>query len=300
MLSFALSGCGFGVITELKSQDDSGWVFDLYFTVDVSLENTLNDSASYSEVHNKQWTLADWLCDYFDAAGKIYGFTYEFSGINAKRDPHVYEFEITVPATADESLTDGLILKGNAEVTANNGFIRTVSVVRDDRYNFFITDFENSYRKYVSAGEVAEDSKTLMEILLFGVQTDSVKLAGITEAFPELPIDEYTQTILTEFWLASSRMNVAYAEKVATSDRKYAYYIFEKEMGDGAGEVEYDYFIANPTGWYLIAIAAGGIAVVAVYLYARYANNKKRKPPKPTTKDLYPYDPFDGYGDPFA
>lgn len=299
------AGCDAGVsLYEARGED--GWYFALDVSVDSALESELHANAAYSDKLGKEWTLGDWLYDYFGLTSEIYGYEFKYDGVrNEKGGRRVYGFyDIFVPdKTLRGELSDGLTLEGETDVTTNL-FMRTVRVVRDGRFDFWIRSLEDA----VSSGDSGEGGKTLMGMILYGVGHYETKdgeltyvedLPGFTTAFG-VPLNGYTEMLLTDFWLASKKMNVACDAKLGTDDSKNVYYVFNRRLGDEDEKVEYEYFRADPTGWYLVAIAAGGAAVGIGILAANIIKRRKDKKPKPTVRDNFPYDPFDGNIDPFA
>lgn len=300
------TGCDASVRLYERGQDDDAWYFDLCIDIPSELEDTLVKNAAYSESHGRKWTPDYWLRDYFKITSELYGYTYKY---DIKRNPdgdgRTYMFyDIVIPKkTIREELGKGLTYSGTTDITTNL-FIRTINVVRDNRFDFWI----RSLNKAAENGDTGNGGDTLMAMILYGaghyeniggVLSYVEDLPGFTDAF-KVPLNDYTEIMLTDFWLASSKMNVACDKIIPTDNSKYVYYVFNKRIEDGETKVAYRYFRADPTGWYLVAIACGGVAVGLGFLAAYIVKKRKNKTPKQSVKDSFPYDPFGGNIDPFA
>lgn len=315
----SLTGCGVQ-IDVYEQQNDDGWYFGVDLRVKESLCGELEDSAAYSEKRNKPWTIEDWLCDYFSLMSESYGFSYNYDGVYRDSNASAYKiYRFSVYADKRkirEELKDGLTLDGELEQKSNL-FVRTINVVRDDRFNWWVREFEGAYERFDSGKPEPMDNQTLMGIILFGCGSyeydseidDTVykeELPGFSDAFTAAQMNEYTKVLLRDFWYASRKMNVNYDDVVGLRssdgeiDDKNVYYVFEKQVGEGPTAVEYEYYRADPTGWYIVALAFGGLVVGITILIARNIDRKKKKQPKTQVKDLFPYDPFGGDIDPFA
>lgn len=300
---FSLVGCGMEVDV-YEQQDEDNRYFMIDFCPDDSLIATLEDGAAQSERHDGTWTLENWLCDYFAIIAELQGFTYRYD--KYIDDGVLYSFTVTVPKdTAGEEIRDKLTLDSEMSIKTNL-FMRTINVVRDDRFNVWISEYEEVLERFESDSPVPSDNATMLGIFLFGCgsytgaegEIYEEELPGFTDAFPAAKPERYREVVLQNFWYASRKMNVncddrAYVrDSDGTVDKSGVYYIFRKEAGDGETLVEYEYYRADPTGWYIVALAGGGIAIGVVILVARYRDKKKHTPPPAQVKDLFPYDPF--------
>lgn len=284
-----------------EQQDEDYWYFGIDIGLGNALDKRLNDTAAFSEKHNGKWTVENWLIDYFDELSEISGFLYRYDGIYndtaAKR--RLYSFTVNVPKkTAERDVADGLTLSSDVEQKTNL-FVRTINVVRDDRFNYWIKQFGDVMDRFDSDDPQPMDNRTLTGILLFGTRVNGeVRLPGFADAFPEAQTSEATEILLRNFWYASKKMNVAYDNMmpVYNSDGRRdtygVYYVFEKTVGTGETQVSYEYYRADPTGWYLVAIAVGGITVGICIAIAVWRKRKKNKKPPEKPEDLFPYDPF--------
>lgn len=307
---FLLCGCDRVEINVYEQEADDFWYFRIDVSMPVRLVSELEESASPNADTNKPWTVEKWLCAYFDVLAEDYGIVCEADGVylNDTGRQRQYRFYVDVSKTsARDDLTDTLRLSGETDVKTNL-FIRTVRVTRDDRFNAWVNAFEDALVRYESNEPQPSDSTTAMGILLFGcgsyVRDENggeepvyrEEVPALFDAFPRLHYykDEYTEVMLRNMWYASQRMKVkADAVATPTDDSRGRYYIFEKSVGSGDTRVEYEYYRADPTGWYLVALAAGLLTVGIAVLVAR--RQKKRKEKKPDRQDAFPYDPFAEY-----
>lgn len=307
-----------------EQQDEDGWYFLLEVRLPASAADAINKGASTSRRRGEKWTIDAYVSDYLDVVGEAHGLQARLQGVYRSNAHLLYRYAITVPKTsASEQLTDALTLSGDTD-SKSNGFIRTVNVVRDDRFNYWIRQFEDAEERFL-AGEHPMDEASVLGILLFGCydiypqyayQPDNPDIANNPEflydeesgtvyreklpplgtAFPSAQLDDFGEIALNNFWYASKKMTVAcdamYREE---DDNRGLYYLFAKTMDEGDTQVEYSYYRADPTGWYLTAIAGGGIAVGLAFLAAHLNKKRKNKQPKPQIKDNFPYDPFSDF-----
>ena len=289
-------------------QDEDAWYFDLDVTLSEELDSALKKSATDSVKHGHKWKVGEWLNDYFAVTSRLFGYTYLYKGeYTLSGGKKTYSFtDITVPKARTEQnahIVDGLTYDSEPQVTTNL-FVRTINVVRDDRYNFWVRSLEDEIAK----GDGGEGASTLMGIILYGVgyytavdgETVYVEeLPAFTKAFG-VKLDGYTEIMLTDFWYASAKMNVNTRYRPIATNGGGAFYIFDKTVGDGDTEVAYEYYRADPTGWYIVAAALGGATVGIVILLAYLKKRRELKKMRPKTRDEFPYDPFGGDVDPFA
>ena len=320
-----LCGCD-AQIDVYEQQSDEAWNFRIDVRLHKALASDLEQTAALSDTGRK-WTVDSWLNAYFSAVAEGYGLRCEFDGTYDESSQKAYRFYLDVPKTdTADALRDGLPLQGETSVKTNL-FVRTVSVVRDDRFNYWVRSFNEALDRYEKNAPTAMDTQTAMGIVLFGYGsyvadgngglTYEEELPGLFSAFPAAQHykDEYTEIVLKNFWYASRKMQVAADDIVrvrgsdGSEDRKGVYYVFEKTVGSGDSNVEYVYFRADPTGWYIVAIVVG-LAVTGIALLV-YRMRKKRQNKQPPAKvqDDFPYDPFADYfggnnggndNDPFA
>lgn len=309
-----------------EDQDDDYWYFMWELRLSTALDSKFNGSAAFSDSHNAKWTIDSWLNDYFAVLSEDYRFEYRYDGKyndeNAKQAN--YRFYINVPkATTSEELSGALTLSGTTDVHTNL-FIRSISVVRDDRFNWWISEYEQVRKRYDEGEAELGDFQSIMGILLFGcrnlypqytnpAETPDIAdssffydsqlgywcknvLPGFSDAFEAVEMDEYTELILKNFWYASKKMSVAYDNKWSIEDdNNHVYYEFDKSVGDGSTDIEYTYYRADPTGWYIVAILLGGAAVGVCFWVAHLNKRRKSKQPPVKVQDDFPYDPFSDF-----
>ena len=157
-----------------EQQDEDYWYFGIDIGLGNALDKRLNDTAAFSEKHNGKWTVENWLIDYFDELSEISGFLYRYEGIYndtaAKR--RLYSFTVNVPKkTAERDVADGLTLSSDVEQKTNL-FVRTINVVRDDRFNYWIKQFGDVMDRFDSDDPQPMDNRTLTGILLFGTRVN--------------------------------------------------------------------------------------------------------------------------------
>lgn len=321
--AFVLCGCG-ARVDVYEETDGENYYFNIDIGVDEALDSKLNASAAINEQTNKKWTLGSWFNAYMGELGKLYGFNYVYPGVmnELASKSKIYRFMQITVGTDNEYMNNALGLEGDYTVSTNL-FFRTVKVERDDRFNYFISEFKDAYSR-LESGPLSADSETAMGIFLFGIrnvypyesypnpdpsfkydeQTGEVykiALPAFGDVF-DVDVSDYKKLDLRNFWHVTARIK-AESDDTAIANingSEKFYYVFSKEAGDGETVIRYSYLRADPTGWYIVAIVAGGIAVgISIWLVKRN-KRKAAAPPPPQPQDDYPYDPFDGNIDPFA
>ncbi|MDE6398074.1 MAG: hypothetical protein K2L51_02010 [Clostridiales bacterium] len=310
--AFALfCGCD-AQIDVYEQQSDEEWNFRIDVRLHKALASDLEQTAALSDT-GKKWTVDSWLNAYFSAVAEGFGLACEFDGTYDESSQKSYRFYVDVPKTdTPDSLRDGLQLQGDTSVKTNL-FVRTINVVRDDRFNYWVRAFGDALDRYDKNTPTPMDAQTAMGIVLFGYGSYVAdgegglayeeELPGLFTAFPAAQNykDEYTEIVLKNFWYASRKMQVAADDIVyvrdgnGREDRRGAYYVFERTVGNGDTSVEYVYFRADPTGWYIVAVAVGlAVAGIAVLIY-RMRKKRQNKQPPARVEDSFPYDPFADY-----
>ena len=323
-------GCEGARIDVYEEQGENYRYFVVEFVLPKTLENTLNESAAPLSATEK-WTVQKWLAAYFDAISERDFFVERGELYHEDAGHNNYRYHVVVPVNSDsKDVNEAFTLHGDIDVKTNL-FLRTISVKREDRFNYWVREFNAAAARNESGNIDPADHHSMMGIVASGrIDTypqyhygdeaalrqnlvwDSeqsvyykVVCPSFFAAFPAA--GNYADLVLQNFWYASKKMNVVCDGEYDTTDeygnidRKTSSYLFSKYLHDGETFVEYEYFRADPTGWYLVALLGGGLAVLIVIGVAKYADTQKKKPQKPTLKEQFPYDPFgDDSIDPFA
>lgn len=340
---FALTACSGVEIDVTERRDGDEWYFDVDIAVPQTMVNSMNLTAA-NRSGNLKWTFGDWLERYLEVTSENHGLESKYLGSAENGTIYsfsVYAAKGTTVPTLIDALD---VTADVTPKVRTNLFYRTVNVERDDRFNYWIKAYEQARAKFIDDGSVKEisDYQTVVGIILFGCRdvysqyktaeeavrdgiTDArydqksgvvyvETLPALWEAFPYaeemLKNAGYRDVVLRNFWYASRHINsncvrtVAAKDSDGVTDRFGRYYVFEKDMGKGDTTVEYEYYRADPTGWYILAIVLALLTVGLVYLIARQREKNKSRQPQ-QVQDSFPYDPFaDGMGggsiDPFA
>ena len=306
-----LCGCD-AEIDVYEEQTEDAWYFVIDVRLSTALVRRMESTAAVDKNSGRKWTVDSWLNAYFTEVADGYGLQCSFAGTYNEADSNQkrYQFNIVAPkADVRYDLSEGLTLSGVSEVKTNL-FIRKIDVVRDDRFNYFVEQFEDALSRYDDGVANDMDLQTAMGIVLFGYGSyvfdpDSGntvlqwEFPGVFEAFPAAKQlkEEYKNVLLRNFCYASRHMQVA-ADDVfpIRNDNKNVYYLFEKTVGDGSTTVDYAYFRADPTGWYIVAILAGLAVTGIVSAVAKRQQKQRNKQPPAKPQDDFPYDPFAEYG----
>ena len=330
LLAFCFIGCNGARIDVYEQQDDDYRYFTVDFVLPKALETALNDSAASISATEK-WTVQKWLRTYFDAISDRDFIVKRGEVYHEDAQHNNYRYHIIVPMQSEsEDVNEAFTLHGDMDVKTNL-FLRTISVKREDRFNYWLKEYEAAAARNQAGKIDPADHHSMMGIVVSGrVDTypqyrygdEAATRQGLTwdadksvyykvvcpsffETFPAA--GDYADLVLHNFWYASKKMNVASDGEFDTTDeygnldKKGSLYLFEKYANEGETFVEYEYFRADPTGWYLVALLCGGLAVLIVIAIAKSVDAQKKKTPKPTLKEQFPYDPFgDDSIDPFA
>lgn len=287
-----------------EQQDEDIWYFLVEFAVTDSLRERLESTATLDS-RGKKWTVESWLNKYMEIVAENEKFTCTFDGVytpdankESNEEPKKgYDFILHISKTeAGERIREGLTLKSDYAVRGTNLFVRTVDVERADRFNYWQQAFKEVYARYSDPTKPQEpmDYQTATGILLFGTQVNGFSdFPGIADAFPSANVKKWEDVLLCNYWYGSRKMNVACDGMQYVQGGRY--YLFRKYAGDGDTTVQYEYYVADPTGWYIVAIAGAGIAIGIVFLVLYLRKRKQNKPPKQKVEDMFPYNPFNGY-----
>ena len=238
---------------------------------------------------------------------------------------------MTVPLESDsKDVNEAFTLHGDMDVKTNL-FLRTVSVKRDDRFNYWLKEYKEAAARKAAGQADPADHHSMMGIVVSGrIDTypqysygdedavrqkliwDSKNQVYYTEVCPSFfdafpTAGDYADLVLNNFWYASKKMNVSsdgfiyVMDEYNRLDKKNVYYLFSKYAGDDPSFVEYEYFRADLTGWYIVALVGGALAVLIIICVAKYLDKRKNTQKPLTVKEQFPYDPFgDDSIDPFA
>ncbi len=165
----------------------------------------------------------------------------------------------------------------------DNPFVRTLDRKSPNPFN-------GIKAAYDEAGTEPNKSGTLIQQLRNGrVAIDEngervVLFPAVQDAFPCLKGIDPEGLLLSYAQIAPTRMKSSGVKRKYDSDNSW--YVFSRYFDRTEAQLEYEYERPVPYGWYLVALAAGGLTV-AIFVLATRA----KKPPKPTLLDRFPYNP---------
>lgn len=297
-----LAACDAGVDV-YEAADEENWYFNIDIKLNKMLVNSLDANAAYKVNNNfEKWSVEDWLNEYFYQISNIYKMDYKYDSEYVGNDSNYkyYAFSLLIPR--DSNLKDMLTLESNPTYK-DNPFLRTYSVTRDGRFDYWRNEFVSAYDRYKSGNEIKEDYTSLTGVLINGLRIYSAneQTAGavyddkLKEYYtPKLEsflasfnmgadgFSSYTNFVLDNYWQASKnyKMNSDDAFKI---DQFYNFYYFHQTMGSQNTPINYTFYRAIAYGWYIVAMLAGAATLGIILLICKYKKDK----PKPQAGTPY-------------
>lgn len=269
---FMLTGCG-ASITVCEYAVSGGTVNEIELFIDAATAERMEKTATVDE-YGAPYTVESYFFELFDDRG------YEIA--DASRDEAGYT------AVYRKTFTDGALTDLNSigttsfEYSYSDGpFTRTVTATSPNPFNGVRQEFDGITNP--------DKSATLLQQLKNGkVATDengdrNVLFPSVTDAFPFLKGVNLDGLLLNYASAGSDRMESS-GQKTELGDGR-ALYVFSRYFDETETNIEYKYKLPVPYGWYLVALAAGGVVFAAIMLATR------TKKEKPTLLDRFPYNP---------
>ncbi|MBQ8882100.1 MAG: hypothetical protein IJY70_01755 [Clostridia bacterium] len=110
-------------------------------------------------------------------------------------------------------------------------------------------------------------------------------LPPLAEVFPAIASEDMTKLGLDFYW-ANSKIEAINGQTYGSGTSKYSYW--EGKFDGQDRYFEYNYYVVNPLGWYVVILGIG-IALVVILLIATRKSNRKPQM-KPLTPVRTPYD----------
>ena len=270
LVAFLLTGCGAKVTLYEYSSDGVRYnMYELTFDADTvaSMERT-----AATDGDGKKYTVEGYFYKLFTDFG--------YTLASAERTDKAYTVRY-VKAVSGLSELDAAGTKTDFTRTeSSNPFIHTYTDVSPnpfngvrDTYDNIESDKSQTVLERIKNGAVAFDE--------FGERV--VSFPALTDAFPYLRGADLDGLELDYVRYGTTRTDST-GTVVPTGD-KSAMFVFSRYFDDTETTIDFTYTRAEPYGWYLVAIAAGGLAVAVIYVVTR------PKKEKPTLLDKFPYNP---------
>lgn len=166
-------------------------------------------------------------------------------------------------------------------LTARNPFVRRYRSVSKNPFNGVRAAYDN-----VSAGQSATVIQRLKNGLITSIVSTGetvVLLPAVQDAFPYLKGADVEGLRLNYSSVQSKRMDSS--GRATEIDDDYSQYVFSRYFDDAERDIVFEYDRPEIYGWYLTALAAGGLTV-AIFIFVT-----RQKKQKPTLLDRFPYNP---------
>lgn len=269
LVASALVGCGASVT--VYDYSENGQRYNMYeLSFDAATVERMESSAAESD-GGKKYTVAEYLYELFDD----FGYTFVDADISSG---YTVRYRKAVSGGGDLAAAGTTL--DFVRTSTENPFVRYYTEVSPNPFN--------GVRKAYDTLEPTRSS-TMLERLKNGAVTFNefgeprVGQPAITDAFPYLKSVNPDGLPLNYVRYGTSRMTSS--GKSIELGNKRAAYVFTRYFDDADAQIVFEYKRAVPYGWYIVALAAGGVVIGVILL----ATRKKKQ--KPTLLDRFPYNP---------
>ncbi len=283
--AFILGGCGASL--SVYAYTENGVRYNSYeLTVDMDTVRKMEESA-VTDAGGKKYNVPDYLYELFSGFGCELvdsGFDSDGLSVRYRRAFNAEQPKMDEPA--------GFVTKGYlydiatqldySQSYTQNPFLRRYNRVSPDPFNGVRQAYDNITEQNQSStvlqqlknGRVAIDSETGERILILPAPQD---------AFPYLKSVDIDGLKLNYVITGSARMDSS--GRMIDLGNNNGAYVFTRyfDRTDHTVELAFDRPVAY--GWYLVALAAGGVTLAIFIIVTR------RKKQKPTLLDRFPYNP---------
>ena len=220
----------------------------------------------------EKYTVTSYFHEFFT------GFGYELVGAEQTEKECILRYSREIKGES-ELFKEGTAVEFTTTYT-ENPFTREYKAVSPNPFNGVREAYDNA-----TAGQ----SSTVLERLKNGIIARNeyhewvTLFPALTDAFPYLKGKNPDGLLLCYARNGSTRMSSSGAATEIDDDNSQ--YVFSRYFDGSESTIEFDYTRPVTYGWYLVAIAAGGITL-AVFVIATRSKKKK-----PTLLDRFPYNP---------
>lgn len=265
-----LTGCGASLTVYDYSQN--GIRYNAYeLKIDRDTVDAMEKTAALDDDGNK-YTVEDYFFQLF----ANFGYEPEYAQLTDEAYTVRYVRAISGKSDLDQI---GSAVEFKTEHT-ENPFVRYYTATSPNPFNGVREAYDN-----VESGQ----SSTVLERLKNGIVARNeygdrvVLFPAVCDAFPYLKQLDEDGLLLNYIRTGSKRMNASGSSYEIDDDN--AQFVFSRYFDRTDSEMIFEYKRPVPYGWYLTALAAGGIVLGIIALVTR---TKKQKP---TLLDRFPYNP---------
>lgn len=273
LCAFALTGCG-ASITVYEYSTSGGLVNEIELFIDNQTVEAMEKTAIADE-YGIPYTVENYFYTFFTDNG--------YDIVSAKSDGAGYS--VVYRKIFPNGTTTDLYQAGTKPEYSykykRNPFVVNVVATSPNPFNGAREAFDGITNPNVSATVLQQLKNGKVAVSEYGERIEL--FPSVTEAFPFLDGMDPSGLLLTYARADSSRKKSS--GKKYRIDRDNSWYVYSRYFDAAEPTVEVSYNRPVPYGWYLIALAAGGLTVAMFILKTR------EKQEKPTLLDRFPYNP---------
>lgn len=270
LAALMLTGCGASLTVYDYTND--GVRYNVY---ELAIDNDVVEQMEKTAAENKdgeKYTVTSYFHELFT------GFGYKLVGAAQTETQRILRYSREIKSES-ELYKEGTAVEFTTTYT-ENPFTREYTAASPNPFNGVREAYDNA-----RAGQ----SSTVIERLKNGIVARNeyhewvTLFPSVTDAFPYLKDKNPDGLLLNYARNGSARMD---SSGVATEiDGDNSKYVFSRYFDYAESTIEFDYMRPVTYGWYMVALAAGGITL-AVFVIAT-----RTKKQKPTLLDRFPYNP---------
>ncbi|MCH5350702.1 MAG: hypothetical protein J1F39_01860 [Clostridiales bacterium] len=267
-----LTGCG-ASLTVYDYTENGRRVNEYELNIEAKLVENMERSA-ITDSNGKKYTVPDYFYSLFNRIG------YSLEDASMTSEGYYARFKKTfAEGTTPELFAVGSTVEYSLDYKSNP-FTRRYSRVSENPFNGVRAAYDEV--RPGQSGQIIQQLKNgIVAVNEYG-ETE-VLFPSVTDAFPYLNGIDTDGLLLNYATVGSSRMDSS-GRKIE-GDSKNALYVFSRYFDNTDTTIEFEFNRPVPYGWYLVALAAGGIVVAVFVLVTR------EKKQKPTLLDRFPYNP---------
>ncbi len=273
LCAFALTGCG-ASITVYEYSTDDGLINEIELFIDADTVQKMESSADRDE-YGKPYTVEDYFFSFFTDQG------YEIADAKISDDGYSVVYRKLFPSGVNTDLYSAGTKPEYEYKYKRNPFVVNIDKKSPNPYNGVREKYDAIVNPNVSATILQQLKNGKVAVNEYGERI--VLFPSVADAFPYLKGIDPSGLRLNYACADSSRMKSS-GEKYEI-DGDTSWYVFSRYFDASETEVEFGYNRPVPYGWYLVALAAGAIAVAIIYLKTR------EKKQKTGLLDRFPYNP---------
>lgn len=270
LVAFLLTGCGAKLAVYEYSSD--GVRYNMYeLTIDADTVENMERTAATDNGGNK-YTVEGYFYKLFTDFG--------YALADAERTDKAYTVRYVKAVGAVSELDEAGTKTDFTRTESSNPFIHTYTDVSPNPFNGVRESYDNvepdrsqTVLERIKNGAVAFDE--------FGVRV--VSFPALTDAFPYLRGADAGGLPLEYVRYGSARTDST--GTIVDTGGNTAAFVFSRYFDDTETTIDFTFTRAEPYGWYLVAIVAGGLTVAVIFAITR------PKKQKPTLLDKFPYNP---------